>query len=92
MPTLGAGLWLRVIVLSYSLFGVLRELRALEQVSRFSLRVTLTATVLVAAPKASPSDARLFQASQGAGRSEFPIFGNSDTGHQFLHEMGIRRT
>jgi hypothetical protein len=90
MPTLGAGLWLRVIMLSYSLFGVLRELGALEQVSRFSLRVTLTATVLMAASKASPFDARLFQISQGAGRSVFPVFGNSDTGHQFLLAVGLR--
>jgi hypothetical protein len=40
MPTSGAGLWLRVILLLHSQLGVLRVLGALEQVGCFGLGIT----------------------------------------------------
>jgi hypothetical protein len=73
-------------VLSHSPLGFLRVLRAFKQVSRFGLRAILAATVLMAAPKAGGSDARLFQVAQGASRPGFPVFRQADAGHQFLLE------
>ena len=71
-------------LVSESLFAFHGILGALQQVGRFGLPTILAATVLVTAPEARRSDARLCRVAQGAGGSGLPVFRQANAGHQFF--------